>query len=140
MYQQVIIVGNVGRDPEMRYTGGGTAVCSFSVAVSRRWNDKTTNEQRDKTTWFKVTAWRQLAETCSQYVKKGMQIMVIGEIEASAYVTQNGEPRASLELTASQVKFLGSRGEGGASSGGGYGGDEGGFHQNFSSDADDIPF
>lgn len=137
MYQQVIIIGNVGRDPDMRYTSGGTAVCSFSVAVSRRWTDKTTNEQREKTTWFKVTAWRQLAETCSQYVKKGMQIMVIGEIDASAYVSQNGEARASLELTASTIKFLGSRGEGGSS--GGYS-DEGSYHQDYASDADDIPF
>lgn len=138
MYQQITIVGNVGRDPEMRYTGGGTAVCSFSVAVSRSWTDKTTNERREKTTWFKVTAWRQLAETCSQYVKKGMQILVIGEIDASAYVTQNGEPRASLELTASTVKFLGSRGDSGGSSSS-YS-DEGGYHQDYASDADDIPF
>lgn len=138
MYQQIIIVGNVGRDPEMRYTGGGTAVCSFSVAVSRSWTDKTTNERKEKTTWFKVTAWRQLAETCSQYVKKGKQVMVIGEVDASAYVTQNGEPRASLELTASTVKFLGTKADSGAS--GGYGGDEGGYHQDYASDADDIPF
>ncbi len=110
-YQCTIIIGNVGRDPEMRYTQSGVAVCSFSVAVSRRWNDRNTNEQREKTTWFKVSAWRQLAETANQYVKKGMQIMVAGEIEASAFTGQDGSPRASLELTARDIKFLGSRGE-----------------------------
>lgn len=110
-YQQTIIIGNVGRDPEMRYTQTGVAVCSFTVAVSRKWTDRNTNEQRESTVWFKVSAWRGLAETCNQYVKKGMQIMVAGDIDVSAYSAQDGTPRASLELTARDVQFLGARGE-----------------------------
>jgi len=128
-YQYTVIVGNVGRDPEFRYTPSGVAVCDFSVAVSRRWNDKTTNEQREKTTWFRVSAWRQLAETCNQYVHKGMQILVTGEVDASAFAGQDGQPRATLELTARDIQFLGRRGEREEMSGG----DE-------PSQAEDLPF
>ena len=110
-YQYTIIIGNVGRDPELRYTQSGVAVCDFSVAVSRRWTDRTTNEPREETTWFRVSAWRGLAETVSQYVHKGMQIMVAGRVAASAYLAQDGQPRATLELTALEVQFLGRRGE-----------------------------
>jgi single-strand DNA-binding protein len=110
-YQYTVIIGHVGRDPEMRYTQSGVAVCDFSVAVSRRWTDRTTNEQREETTWFKISAWRGLAETCNQYVRTGMQIMVAGRVTASAYLAQDGEARASLELTALDVTFLGARGE-----------------------------
>jgi single-strand DNA-binding protein len=110
-YQYTIIIGNVGRDPELRYTPSGVGVCDFTVAVSRRWNDRTTNEQREKTTWFRVSAWRGLAETANQFVHKGMQIMVAGEIDASAFTGQDGQPRASLDLTARDIQFLGRRGE-----------------------------
>ncbi|MBN1680501.1 MAG: single-stranded DNA-binding protein [Anaerolineae bacterium] len=110
-YQYTIVIGNVGRDPELRYTQSGVAVCDFSIAVSRRWTDRNTNEQREKTTWFRVTAWRGLAETVNQYVHKGMQVMVTGEIEASAFLGQDGEARASLDLTARDIQFLGRRGE-----------------------------
>lgn len=111
-WAQTVIIGNVGRDPEMRYLPSGIAVCSFSVAVSRRWNDKNSNEQKEKTTWYRVSCWRQLAETANQYVKKGMQIMIAGEIEPSrAYLDNAGQPAANIELTAQTMQFLGSRGE-----------------------------
>ncbi len=110
-YQYTIIIGNVGRDPELRYTQSGVAVCDFSVAVSRRWTDRNTNEPREETTWFRVSAWRKLAETASQYVYKGMQIMVTGRVSASAYLGQDGQPRATLEITALDMQFLGRRGE-----------------------------
>jgi single-strand DNA-binding protein len=110
-YQYIIIIGNVGRDPELRYTQSGVAVCGFSVAVNRTWTDRTTNERREETTWFRVSAWRGLAETVNQYVYKGMQIMVAGRVAADAYLGQDGQPRASLELTALDVQFLGQRGE-----------------------------
>jgi single-strand DNA-binding protein len=128
-YQYTIIIGNVGRDPEMRYTQSGVAVCSFSVAVNRTWTDRNTNEKREKTTWFKVSAWRQLAETANQYVKKGMQVMVAGEIDASAYTGQDGSPRATLDLTARDIRFLGSRGE-----------NMGEAAADYPSDAEDLPF
>lgn len=112
MYQLLTIVGNVGRDPEMRYTQGGTAVCDFSVAVSRQWTDQQSGEQREKTTWFRVSAWNKLAETCNQYVKKGMRVLVTGEVEASAWIAQDGTAKASLELTARDVKFLSRKDDG----------------------------
>lgn len=110
-YQQVIIIGNVGREPELRYTQSGVAVCDFSVAVSRKWTDKASGQSRETTTWFKVSAWRGLAETCNQYVTKGMQVMVTGEVDASAYLGNDGTARASLEITARDIQFLGGRGE-----------------------------
>jgi len=116
MFQQCIIVGNLGKDPEMRYTPDGTAVTSFSVAVSRKWTSGD-GTKAEKTWWFKVSCWRKLAETTNQYLKKGRQVMVIGEIDASAWADQEGKPRASLDLTARDVRFLGGpRDEGGTAS------------------------
>ena len=112
MYQYTVIVGNVGRDPEMRYTQGGQAVCDFSVAVNRRWTDKG-GEQQEKVTWFRVTCWGKLAETVNEYVQKGRQVLVVGEVDASAWIGKDDEPRATLELTAREVKFLGNRDDSG---------------------------
>lgn len=108
MYQKIVIVGNLGSDPEMRFTPSGVPVTSFSVAVNRRWTDSN-GEPREKTTWFRVTAWRKLAEQCNQYLSKGRLVLVEGEIDASAWLDNQGQPRATLELTARNVRFLGSR-------------------------------
>jgi single-strand DNA-binding protein len=116
MFQQCIIVGNVGKDPEMRYTPDGTPVTSFTVAVNRKWTSGD-GGQGEKTWWFKVSCWRKLAETTNQYLKKGRQVMVIGEIDASAWTDQEGKPRASLDLTARDVRFLGTREGGGSGEG-----------------------
>ncbi len=136
MYQYTVIVGNVGRDPELRYTPGGQAVCDFSVAVSRRWTDRTSNEQREKTTWFRVTCWNKLAETVNQYVSKGRQVLVTGEVDASAWIDSEGNARATLELTARDVKFLGRREEGGTA----YTPSEGEYNTSAPEDLQDIPF
>ncbi len=130
-YNQVIIVGNVGRDPEMRYLQSGVPVCNFSVAVNSVTGSGETRQE--KTTWFRVAAWRQLAETCNTYVRKGMQVMVVGTIDTRAYLDQSGQPQATLELTARDVRFLGSRGDA-AGQQGDYGNYDGG------SDMSDIPF
>lgn len=111
MYQQITVVGNVGREPEMRYTQGGVAVCDFSVAVNKKY-ETAAGEKRDETTWFRVTCWRQLAETMGKYLTKGKQVMVVGEVSASAYTAKDGHPAASLEITANVVKFLGQRTDG----------------------------
>lgn len=134
-WHQTIIVGNVGRDPEMRYLTSGTSVCSFTVAVSERWNDRQTNEQREKTTWYRVSCWRQLAETVEKYVRKGMQVMVIGTVEARGYLNNNNEAAATLELTARDVRFLGSRSDN-------LGGGGSGFDDDFAppESSGDIPF
>lgn len=110
-WHQTIIVGNVGRDPELKYLASGVPVCNFTVAVNERWTDSGTNEQKEKTTWYRVACWRKLAETANQYVHKGMQVMVVGNVEARAYTDNSGQPAASLELTARDVRFLGSRAE-----------------------------
>ncbi len=110
MYQTTIVVGHLGRDPEMRYLPNGTPVTEFSIATTRRWTNAN-GEQQEKTTWFRVKAWRKLAETCNQYLAKGRLVLVEGEIDASAWSGQDGTPRATLELTARNVKFLGGRGE-----------------------------
>jgi len=136
MYQYTVIVGNVGRDPELRYTPSGQAVCDFSVAVSRRWTDRTSNEQREKTTWFRVTCWNKLAETVNQYVSKGRQVLVTGEVDASAWIDSEGNARARLEMTARDVKFLGRREEGETA----YTGGEGEYSTSAPEDLQDIPF
>lgn len=119
-WSQTIIVGNVGRAPEMRYLPSGVPVCNFTVAVNEVYG--TGEERREKTIWYRVAAWRRLAETVNQYVTKGQQIMVIGTVEARAYTDNAGQPQASLELTARDIRFLGSKGEreGGGSGNGGY--------------------
>ena len=107
-YEHTVIVGHLGRDPEMRFTPNGKPVTNFSVAVSRKYNGKD-GKPVEKTKWFRVTAWDKLAELCNQYLRKGRLVLVAGEIDASAYANQAGEPAASLELTARDVKFLGGK-------------------------------
>jgi len=103
MYQHTVIVGNLGRDPEMRYTQSGDAVTSFSVAVNRKWTNQD-GSPGEKTTWFRVSAWRRLAETCNQYLSKGRLVLVEGDVSASAWTPKDGgDPRASLELRARNV-------------------------------------
>jgi single-strand DNA-binding protein len=109
MYQQITLVGNLGSDPEMRYTASGVPVTSFSLAVSRSWTGQD-GQRQEKTTWFRVTCWRKLAETVSQYLSKGRQVMVVGEVEeARPWTDRDGNMRASLEVTANIVRFLGGR-------------------------------
>lgn len=105
MYQHTVIVGNLGKDPELRYTGDGTPVTTFSVAVNKRWVDGD-GEVQERTTWFRVTAWRKLAETCAQYLNKGRKVLVEGDVKATTWCDQDGEPHATLELTARNVQFL----------------------------------
>jgi single-strand DNA-binding protein len=136
MYQQVIVVGNVGRDVNLKYTQSGVAVADFSIAVNKRFTSST-GEKREEVTWFKITCWRKLAEMVGQYVTKGKLVMVIGEIKASAYLDKSGQPAATLELTANDIRFLGSRdGQQGGTGEGGYQ-DFGGAPQE---DLNDIPF
>jgi single-strand DNA-binding protein len=118
MYHKVIIVGNLGRDPEMRYTPDGTPVTNFSVATNRKWNNQD-GSQGEETVWFRVTAWRQLAELCNQFLSKGRQVFVEGRMNPDresggprVWTGNDGQPRASFEVTATTVRFLGGRGEG----------------------------
>lgn len=109
MFMELILVGNVGRDPELRYTDGGSAVCDFSLATNRSWKDRDGNRQSE-VTWWRVTVWGQQAEIVNTYVKKGRQVLVIVDrIEANAYSAKDGTPQASLDVTARTVRFLGGR-------------------------------
>jgi single-strand DNA-binding protein len=128
MYHTIIIVGNVGKDPEMRYTPSGQAVTSFSVATNRQYTSGN-GEQVKETIWFRVSTWGKQAEVCNQYVKRGMKVLVEGRLTPDKatggpriWTKQDGSAGASFEVTASTVRFLSSRGEaaeGPVSSGGG---------------------
>jgi single-strand DNA-binding protein len=117
MYQKLIIVGNLGRDPEMRYTSDGTPVTNFSVATNRRWTNPD-GSPGEETVWFRVSAWRRLAEVCNQYLQKGRQVLIEGQLKPDPatggprmWTGNDGVARASYEVTALAVKFLGGRGE-----------------------------
>ena len=111
MYQQITLVGNLGNDPEMRFTSSGVPVASFSLAVNRSWTGQD-GQRQDKTTWFRISVWNKQAEIVSQYLTKGRQVLVIGEMEdARAYTDRDGNMRASLEVRAQTVRFLGQRGD-----------------------------
>lgn len=147
MYQQITLIGNLGRDPEMRYTASGSAVTSFPVATSQRWTGSD-GQRNEKTVWFRVSAWERQAETCNQYLTKGQRVLVVGEIEEPyVYTDQEGNSRASLQVRARNVQFLNSRAEREAMDGGGgqYGGhsaaamDGSGTDQG-SGGEEDIPF
>lgn len=108
-YQQITLIGNLGSDVEMRYTPSGVPVSSFSLAVNRSWTGNDGQKQQ-KTTWFRISAWQKLAETCSQYLAKGQQVFIVGEMEdARAYTDRDGNLRASLEVRANSIRFLGQR-------------------------------
>lgn len=148
MYHKVILAGNLGRDPEMRYLPDGTAVTSFSMAVSDGWGEN------KKTIWFRVTAWRKQAELANNYLSKGSKVLIEGRINADdnggprMWTAQDGTVRASFEVTASSITFLQSRAEAAAESSdsyddGGYsGGNSGGQSYGGGSvvEEDDIPF
>ena len=107
-FNKIILVGNLGRDPELRYTAQGTPVCSFSMATNERRKDRN-GEMQDQTTWFRITLWNRLAETASQYLQKGKQVYIEGRLRVEEYVDRDGKPRHSLEVFATDMQFIGSR-------------------------------
>ncbi len=110
-FNKVILVGNLGRDPELRYTPQGTPVCSFSMATNERRKDKS-GEMQDQTTWFKVTLWNRQAETAAQYLQKGRPVYIEGRLRVEEYTDRDGKQRHSLEVNATDMQFLGGgRGE-----------------------------
>jgi len=115
MYQKIVIVGNVGRDPEMRFTPSGQAVTSFSVATNYQYATGN-GEQVKETTWFRVSTWGKQAEVCNQYVKKGSKILIEGRLTPDKvtggpriWTNKDGTAQTSFELNASTVRFLGSK-------------------------------
>lgn len=110
MFDQTIVIGNLGGDPELRYTSEGTAVASFSIATNRKWTNKD-GSPGEETKWFRISAWRTLGENCAKYLKKGSPAMVLGRVTAGAYMSKDGTAKASLDLEASNVIFLPKGGE-----------------------------
>lgn len=138
MYHTIILVGNLGRDPEMRYTPSGQAVTTFNVATNRQYTGADGNLVKE-TIWFRVTVWGKQAETTSQYLKKGSKVLIEGRLVPDAatggpriWTRQDGTAGASFEVTANTVRFLSSRGEG----------EGGGFDAPHVADSDEnvIPF
>ena len=114
MFHTIIVVGNLGRDPEMRYTPSGQAVTNLSVATSRKYTDSS-GELRDETIWFRVSVWGRQAETVNQYLRKGRQVLIEGRLvpdengNPRIWNRQDGSPAASFEISAQTVRFLGGR-------------------------------
>ena len=102
---KVLIIGRLGKDPEMRYTGSGSPVTTFTVASGRQWRDSS-GEQRDETEWFSVVAWNKLAETCNQVLSKGRLVYVEGRLRTRSWDGQDGQKHYRTEVIASTVQFL----------------------------------
>lgn len=126
---KVIIVGNLGRDPETRYAPNGDAICNITVATTDSWKDKQTGERKEQTEWHRVSFYGRLAEIAGQYLRKGSPVYVEGSLRTRKWQDKEGQDRYTTEIRAEQMQMLGSRqgggGEGGGS-GGGYGGGGGG--------------
>jgi len=147
---KVLLIGNLGQDPEVRYTQNGTAVANLSVATNRQYKDRN-GEKQTETEWHRVTAWARLAEICGEYLRKGSQVYIEGRIQTDKWQDRDGNDRYTTKVIASEMQMLGggggqgsggggagqgSGGGGGAPSGGG-GGSQPDFDQDFD---DDIPF
>jgi single-strand DNA-binding protein len=109
-FNKITIVGYLGRDPELRYTPQGTAVCNFSVATTEK-RRNARGETEEHTLWFRVAAWGRQAEVANEYLAKGRQVYVEGRLRVEEYTDRDGNPRTSLEVNASDIHFLGQRGE-----------------------------
>lgn len=118
---KVILVGNLGADPEMKYTASGTPLCKFRLATSEVFKDRDGNQQ-ERTEWHRVTAWGRLAEICGQYLSKGRQVYVEGSLRTNSWEDQSGNKRFMTEINAREVQFLGSGGGAPSGGGGSYGG------------------
>lgn len=137
---KIIVIGNLGRDPEMRYTPNGQSVTSFSIASSRRYTTSA-GEQREETEWFNVSAWGRHAELCNQYLTKGRQVYVEGRLHSRTYETRDGQTRFVNEINLTDVQFL----RGGSEQGGdesGYAPGPAGMSEEAPpvDDVDDLPF
>lgn len=131
-FNKIIIVGNLGRDPELRYTPQGTAVCSFSIATNERKKDKT-GELQDITTWFRVTLWRNQAELASKYLTKGSPVYIEGHLRVEEWKDREGAQRYTLEVQGTDMQFIG------GGRGDEYSSADSGRTDNFSDETDTSP-
>ena len=141
MINKVILIGNLGRDPEIRYTPSGMAVANFSIATSEKWKDKSTGEMKERTEWHRIVAWGRLGEICGEYLSKGRQVYIEGRLQTRSW-EQDGVTKYSTEVIANEMKMLGTR-EGGGSfkqDGPGATPEYSGPPLSDNQDDDDIPF
>ncbi len=116
---KVIIVGNLGGDPETRYMPSGSAVTNLTVATNESWKDKATGEQKDRTEWHKVAMFNRLAEVAAEYLRKGSQVYIEGKLRTRKWQDKNGQDRWTTEIVADEMQMLGGRSGGGSGGGGG---------------------
>lgn len=109
---KAILVGNLGRDPELRYTQSGTAVANLAVATSESWKDKQTGQTTEKTEWHRVTLWARLAEVAGEYLRKGSKVYIEGQIQTRKWQDQQGQDRYTTEIVGRELQMLDSRGSG----------------------------
>ena len=119
---KVIIVGNLGKDPEVRYAPSGSAICNVTVATSRQWKDKTSGERQEETEWHRITFFDRMAEIAGEYLKKGRPVYVEGRLKTRKYTDKDGVERYTTDIIATDMQLLGGREGGGG--GGGMGGDD----------------
>ena len=145
---KVILVGNLGKDPEVRYTKSGQAVASFSLATSERWTGKDGNKE-EKTEWHRIVAWGKLGEICGEYLSKGKQVYIEGRLKTREWEDNDGNKRQTTEIVANNMTMLGqgsgqsgeqSGGQGGGQSGSSGGSSSGGYSGGDEFEDDDIPF
>ncbi len=118
MVNKVILVGNLGTDPEVRYTSGGQAVANLRIATSRSWTDKQSGQRKEETEWHDVEVWGKQAEQCGEYLAKGRQVYVEGRLKTDKWQDkQSGQERSKVKVVADTVRFLGGRGAGGGGAG-----------------------
>jgi single-strand DNA-binding protein len=111
MINKVILVGNLGRDPEIRYTPSGMAVANFSVATTEKWKDKQSGEMQERTEWHRIVAWGRLGEICGEYLSKGRQVYIEGKMQTRQW-EKDGVTRYTTEVVAAEMKMLGSKTQG----------------------------
>ncbi|QKJ66767.1 single-stranded DNA-binding protein [Deefgea piscis] len=132
---KVLLIGNLGRDPETRFMPNGNAVCNFSIATTESWKDKQSGQKQEKTEWHNISMYGRLAEIAGQYLKKGSSVYIEGRLQTRKWQDkQTGADRYTTEIIADEMKMLGGRGDTGGNAGGGYnqqgGGDD--FNQEYS--------
>lgn len=141
MVNKAIILGNLGADPETKFTGNGTAVANFTVATTERWKDQS-GQQQEKTEWHRVVAWKRLAEICGEYLHKGSKVYIEGSIQTRQWEDQQGQKRYTTEIVAREMKMLDSKPTGGQGNQGGYGQEQGGqdSYKQPVTTGNDVPF
>ena len=134
---KVILIGRLGKDPEIRYTPSGVAVATFVIATSEEWKDKSTGEKKERTEWHRIEAWRRLGEICGEYLHKGKEVYVEGRLRTDSWEDRDGNKRYTTKVVAQTMQMLGSAGKGGTAEP---------FEERFPSEEpvtipeDDIPF